>query len=350
LTVAILWLTSVIALADPFAACRQAFAERPDDYESAACFSRLALDERRWPESTRVFEALIRAHPHNFWLPLAYGEAWAPRNPDRAERLYRQAADGFRAARHAEGELLARRTLRSFLFQSGRIEEATREIERVVAIGDASDDPLLKAAAWSLHAQQIQDSGADLGRALRLLQQAEAVLFPGGPYRLKRANLVSLAQVTFRLGRFDEALAIYARFDALATEQGNAPDQAVARFNVFNTTAMKENLLPTARGRQTLMQLATRALEAGRAAPHELVMIRSHAALAEFLAKAPGGRAAALDHVTQCVTLATKSRRPHDEAFCSWIEAAIRKSDDPEMARAAEMRARRNGAREQSAY
>jgi CHAT domain-containing protein len=346
----ILCLTYVIALGgalrgntapleDPFAACHQAFAERPDDYASAACFSRLALDERRWPESTRVFEALIRAHPDNFWLPLAYGDAWAGRNPDRAEQLYRQAADGFRAAGHAEGELLARTALRNFLFPSGRIEEASRETERVVAIGNASDDPLLKAAAWSLHAQQIQDSGADLGRALRLLQQAQSAIFPDGPYRLKRANLVSLGQVAFRLGRFDEALAFYGRLDALATEQSNAPDQAVAQFNIFNTTAMKENLLPTARGRETLTQLARRALEAGKAAPHELVIIRSHAALAEFLAKVPGGRPAAINHVTACLTLATKSRRPYDEAFCSWIEAAIRKSDAPHMARAAEMRA-----------
>ena len=332
-------IASAAPASDPFAVCRERFAEKPDDYESAACFSRLALDERMWAESTRVFEALISAHADNFWLPLAYGNAWVTRNPDRAERLYRQAADGFAASGHAEGELLARSTLRTFLFPRGRIEEATRETERVVAIGDASNNPLLKAAAWSLHALHIQDSGGDLGHALRLLKQAEAAIFPGGPYRLKRANLVSLGQVLARLARFDEALAIYGRVDALATEQGNAPDQAVARYNVFNTTAMKENLLPTSRGRETLMQLATRALEAGRAAPHELVMIRSHSALAEFLAKVPGARLGALEHVKQCLNLATKARRPHDEAFCSWIEAAIRKADDPKIARAAEIRA-----------
>ena len=324
---------------DPFATCRERFAEKPDDYESAACFSRLALDERLWAESTRVFDALISAHPNNFWLTLAYGNAWVTRNPDRAERLYRQAADGFRALAHAEGELLARSTLRTLLFPRGRVEEATRETERVVAIGDASNSPLLKAAAWSLHALHIQDSGGDLGHALRLLKQAEAAIFSGGPYRLKRAHLISLGQVTARLARFDEALAIYGRLDALATEQGNAPDQAIARFNIFNTTAMKENLLPTTRGRDTLMQLATRALEAGRAAPHELVMIRSHSALAEFLAKVPGERAGALEHVRQCLKLATKARRAHDEAFCSWIEAAIRRTDNSNAARAAEIRA-----------
>jgi CHAT domain-containing protein len=325
--------------ADPLATCRERFAAKPDDYESAACFSRLALDDRLWRESTRMFEALITAHPGNFWLPLAYGSAWVTRNPDRAEHLYRQAAAGFERLGHAEGELQARSTLRTFLFPRGRVDEATRETERVVALGAASDDPLLKAAAWSLHALHIQDSGGDLGHALRLLKQAESAIFPGGPYRLKRSNLVSLGQVAARLARYDEALTIYRRLDALATEQGNAPDRAVARFNVFNTTAMKENLLPTPRGRDTLVQLATQALEAGKAAPHELVMIRSHSALAEFLAKAPGGRSRALEHVRQCLTLATRALRPHDEAFCWWIEAAIRRTDDGNAARAAEIRA-----------
>jgi CHAT domain-containing protein len=324
---------------DPFATCRERLSEKPDDYESAGCFSRLALDDRLWAESIGVFEAVISAHPKNFWLTLAYGNAWVSRDAARAERLYREAAAGFEVSGHAEGELLARSTLRTFLFARGRVGEAAHETGRVVAIGRASDDPLLKAAAWSLQALHIQDAGGDLGHAFRLLKQAEAAIFPDGPYRLKRANIVSLGQVTARLARFDEALAIYARLDALATEQGNAPDQAVARFNIFNTTAMKENLLPTPSGREALMHLATRALEAGRAAPHELVMIRSHSALAELLAKVPGGRPAALDHVSHCLALATRARRPHDEAFCWWIEAAIRRTEDASIARAAEIRA-----------
>ena len=324
---------------DPFAACRALFAEKPDDYESAACFARVALDDRLWPEGRRAFDTLIAAHPANFWLPLAYGNAWVARSPERAEQFYRQAADGFRASGHREGELLARSTLRTFLFPRGRVDEAAREAARVVEIGDASGDPLLKAAAWSLHALHIQDTGGDLGHARRLLKQAESAIFPDGPYRLKRANLVSLGQVASRLARFDEALAIYARLDALATAAANAPDQAIARFNVFNTMAMKENILPTAQGREALVQRASQALDAGRAAPHELVTIRSHGALAELLARTPGARATALQHATECVRQATRARRPHDEAFCSWIEAAIRNPTEPDLARAAEIRA-----------
>lgn len=330
---------NAVQVNDPFAPCHARLASHPNEYESAACYFRLGLDASLWPESQRVFDALIAAHPDNFWLRLAYGNAWVGRSPDRAEQLYREAADGFAASGNADGELFARSTLRTFLFPRGRIEEATRETDRVVAIGRAVNDPLLKAAAWSLEALQIQDSGGDLGHALRLLKQAETAIFPGGPYRLKRANLVSMGLVTSRLGRFDDALAIYDRLDALATAEGNAQDQAIARFNIFTTQAMKENVLPTPQGRETLMRLVHRALDAGTAAPHDLVQMKSHSALADLLVKEKGGRPAALEHVKQCLALAIKARRPAEEAFCSWVEAAIWQSDNPERASAAEARA-----------
>ena len=105
----VLGLTSALALSwpagvsavpapDPYAACRERFAEQPDDYESAYCFYQITLDERRWDEGARVFDELIAAHPANVWLPLAYGHVYRTRDPTRAERLYRQAADGFRAS------------------------------------------------------------------------------------------------------------------------------------------------------------------------------------------------------------------------------------------------------------
>jgi hypothetical protein len=49
-----------------------------------------------------VFEGLIAAHPANFWLPLAYGNAWVHAIPSGRSKLYRRAADGFRASGHAK--------------------------------------------------------------------------------------------------------------------------------------------------------------------------------------------------------------------------------------------------------
>ena len=324
---------------DPFATCRSRLADNPADYESAFCFFEVTRSQGLWEQGAHVFEGLIAAQPANAWLPLAYGHVYRSRDPARSERLYRQAADAFRASGNAEGELLARSNLRDFLFPLGRVTEAARELERVLEIGDAADDPLLKARAWSLQALHIHSAGGDLGHAFRLLKQAEAAVFPDGPYRLKRTTLNSLAMVAASAGRFDEAIVQFHRLDALATEAGEAQTQAIARYNLFNTTAMKEDLLPSPGGRPRLLKLAHDALEAGRRAQDQMVMVRSHSALAELLANTPGSRAAVRQHLQECLTLAAKARQPYDEAVCSWIEAALLQPDDPRTASAASTRA-----------
>jgi hypothetical protein len=324
---------------DPFAACRDRLAERPDDYDSSYCFYEVTRDRRLWDEGARVFEALIAQQPHNAWLTLAHGHVYRFREPDRAERLYRKAAEQFKASGGAEGELLARTNLRDLLLPLGRVDEAAREVVRVEAIGNASADPLLKARAWSLQALHAQTSGGDLGHAFRLLKQAEAAIFPDGPYRLQRTVLNSLGMVAVSAGRVDEALTIFQRLATLATAAGELRTQAIAEYNIYNATAVKEERLPSPNGRGRLVQLAERALAAGQAADDRNVMVRSHSALAELLATAPESRTAALMHLKECLALATKAAQPYDEAVCSWIEATLLHAADPRRARLAATRA-----------
>ena len=324
---------------DPYVACRERFARQPHDYESAYCFYQITIDQRRWDEGARVFDSLIAAHPSNLWLPLAYAHVYRTRDPSRAERLYRQAADGFTAAGGAEGELLARSNLRDLLFPFGRVAEANREVARVVAVGAASTDPILKAQAWTVQGRHIYETGGDLGHAFRLLKQAESAAFPQGRYRLKRGILTLLGIVGAAAGRIDEALSMFHRLDALAREAGDAGTQATARYNAFETTAMKQGLLPSPDSREQLLRLAENALESGLAADHQLVIIRSHAALAQLFASATEGRPAAVEHLKQCLTLATTARQALDEAACAWIEASLYASTDARKARAAEIRA-----------
>jgi CHAT domain-containing protein/tetratricopeptide (TPR) repeat protein len=350
IALALSWPAGVSAVPgpDPYARCRERFATQPEDYDSAFCFYQVTIDSLRWKEGARVFDDLIAAHPDNLWLPLAYGHVYRSRDPKRAEQLYRRAADGFRASARADGEVLARSNLRDFLFPFGRVDEATREMERVVALGNASTDPLLKAQAWSLQARHIYESGGDLGHAFRLLKQAESACFPQGPYRLKRGTLTLLGNVAAAAGRLDEALSIFRRLDTLAMEAGDAAMQATARYNAFETTAMKQGLLPSPESREQLIGLAESALESGMAAEYELVVIRSHAALAHLFARSTEGRPAAVEHLTQCLTLATAARQAHDEAVCAWIEASLFASTDPRRARAAELRALEATARAKS--
>ena len=72
--------------ADPFANCRDRFARNPGDYESSYCFYQVTLDLRLWDEGGRLFDDLMKRHPTNFWLPLAYGHMHRDRAPDRARR------------------------------------------------------------------------------------------------------------------------------------------------------------------------------------------------------------------------------------------------------------------------
>ena len=271
--------------------------------------------------------------------PLAYGHIYRGRDADRAESLYRRSADGFRRTNNAEGEILARSSLRDVLFPRGRLSDTAREVARVVEIGDAVQDPILKAWAWTLQATHVQDTGRDLGLAFRLLKQGEDAIFPRGPYRLQRAWLISMGAVAFRLGRLDEALVNYRRLDELAAVRGEGRVRANAQYNILNTASLKESILPTAGGKQALLRLAERALATATAAESADNAAKTHRALAELLANESGMRAAALDHAQHCVDLAVKMQLPHDHAMCSWVEASLLRETDPKRSRAAEDRA-----------
>ena len=330
---------SAAAAQDPFARCHEQFTAKPDNYDSAYCFYEVTQQKSLWEDGTRLFDRLIAEHPDNLWLPLAYGHVFRARDPQRAEALYRQSADGFQKAGHVEGEILARSNLRNFLFPKGRSADAARETARVAELGRAASDPLLKARAWTLEATQVQDSGGDLGMAYGLLKRTEAVIFPSGPYRLKRSTLNSLGLVAFRLGRLDEALAIFASLDALAKAEGELIAQANAQYNILNTSALKESLLPSADSRARLTQLAERSLATATAAQNRDMTLKSHRALAELLLKDKAQRTAALAHVDACLDLAVKLKQPHDEAVCSWVKATVIRDDNARAARESEARA-----------
>jgi CHAT domain-containing protein/tetratricopeptide (TPR) repeat protein len=331
--------TAAAAADDPFAKCSEQFARKPDDYESAYCFFEVTQQKSLWDEGARLFDGLIQKNPTNLWLPLAYGHVYRGRDPQRAEALYRQSADGFQRAGHAEGEILARSNLRNFLFPKGRLEDATSETARVAAIGRSVNDPLLKARAWTLEATHVQDSGGDLSLAHRLLKQTEAMIFPDGPYRLKRSTLNSLGLVAFRLGRLDEALTVFQMLDELAAAEGEGLAQANAQYNILNTSTLKEVLLPSPGGKERLMRLAERSLATGIAAQNRTMTLKTHRALAELLMKDPRAHERALEHVEGCLDLAASLRQPQDEAECSWVKASILHNSAPAEARAAELRA-----------
>jgi hypothetical protein len=330
--------------ADRFTACHQRLAAAPEDYDSAYCFYAAAFEARLWDQGTRVFERLMRARPANFWLPLALGHLHRnrqPADPDAAEASYRRAAEGFRAAGHAEGEILARSNLRDMLLPMGRVDAASAEVARVTAVGASADDPLLRARVWSLEATHLFETGGDLGLAYRLLQQAEKAIFPAGPYRLRRTALTSLGRVALSLGRVDEALIHFGRLKEQARAANDLTSQAVAHYNILNAESMRESLLPTPGAKERLLQLARQALAVGQAAAHTQVILKAHRVVAALLANVPETRAEALDHAERCLALAADARQQQDEAACAWMIAILLHDTAPRQSRAAHVRALR---------
>jgi CHAT domain-containing protein/tetratricopeptide (TPR) repeat protein len=325
--------------ADPYAGCRERFARNADDYDAAYCFYEVTFEQRLWTEGAQLFEELIAQHPQNFWLPLAYGHVYRGSDFDRAVALYRRAAESFRKAGHAEGEILARSNLRNVLFPRGRVEEATSETERVREIGASVADPVLKARAWTLEATHLQETGGDLGLAYRLLKQTEAALFPDGPYRLKRSNLMQLGLASVRLGQLDEALHTFQRLHDLAAAAGERLVQANAQFNILNVSVERESSLPTAGGPRKMLQLAKSTLATAVSAQNREVTVRSHAIIAELLASEPSSRGEAIHHADACLEIAVRIRQPQDEAICAWIKASLLRETEPAKATASERQA-----------
>lgn len=329
--------------AERFARCRAALAAAPDDYDAAYCFYAAAVDGQAWAAGMREFARLTAAHPANWWLRLARGHLQRVLQPvpdlDGAEVSYRAVVAGFVDRGHAQGELLARSSLRDLLVVRGQTEAAGREVDRVVAIGRAAADPILQAWAWSVEAGHVLNTGGDVSRAYGLLRRTEQAAFPGGPYRLRRSCVTSLANVAFRLGRVDEALALYRRLQAMAEAEGDMQTHVVASANMLNTEVYSESWQPTPGGRERLLTHARQSLALGLAARRPITVLRAHRVLADLLARGDDGGAAALGHAEQCAALAAATAQYLDEAACRWQEARLRQAASPARARAAAQQA-----------
>src|SRR5688572_26175933 len=178
---------------DPWTSCLEGLARSPNEYESAYCFYTAALERRAWPDGMRMFSALLREHPDNLWLRLAFGHMHRTGRPGAdlsiAEQLYRQAADGFRAARHAEGEVLARINLRDILTPRGRLQDATAEVGRPMALGTSVTPGVWRARISTTGRSRGIQTRGDLGRACRRLKQRRPPTNRHGPHPRRRTCL-----------------------------------------------------------------------------------------------------------------------------------------------------------------
>ncbi len=147
------------------------------------------------------------------------------------------------------------------LFPLGRAADAGREIDQVVAIAARSRRPDTESPCLDRAGDATAGHGRRLGLSYGLMKDAERVVFPAGPYRLKRTLLSALGSVAFRLGRLDEALATFEALDALAASAGRtaSPRQRAVQHPQHHRD--EGALAPVGRGAPArLRALAERAL------------------------------------------------------------------------------------------
>ena len=125
-------------------------------------------------------------HP---WATLVLAHATLEQDEPQAIRLYEAAAEGFVRSKEAEGEVVARQNLRNAYHRRGAFDVAGRQVERALAVAEASKKPLTVARASVLQASHLIETGGDLGRAHRALLRAQRAAFPDGPIGLRRAIL-----------------------------------------------------------------------------------------------------------------------------------------------------------------
>lgn len=301
---------------DPFAACEERLRAQPEDYESSYCFYQAARQGRRWQEAATRLERSMASRPDNPWLLLALGHVHWQLDPSRAEGTYRAAADGFRRQGHIAGEVLARVNLCSFLTDQGELERAAPEVDRVIELAAASDEATVKARALILEADHLRDLGHDLETAYRLLRRAEPLVFPDGPYRLRRVCLIGLGSICFRLGRYGEARGYYRRLEELAQEADDDYIRALYKYNQANTLLAEMFELPVAGSRERLLAMYRDALLTAESAGHRSTEILAHRLLGELLSRAEVSRDEALIHLQRSVELARNIRHPSRLAAC----------------------------------
>lgn len=324
----------VLSLAvGPFSDCLEHFARNPSASASAECFYTVAREEGRWDEAVAHMSDLLRGHPGNDWLRYYLGNVYWWSDPIRAIEWYEQAAEGFAASGELRGELMARGNARNLLMQEGRSDEAELQVQRVVDAAAGTLEPELLSRANILQAWHLWQKSEDLGRAYRLLREAEAHLFPDGPYRLRKECLLFLGNVATELGDLEASIEYGRALERLAQSEGDQMILAAARFGIANSLRLMLEESPRETGRLNAVALARNALETAARAGHREAEVMGHRLVGALLTSDEAGRDEARMHFERCLELAKEYGLGQERGNCLWEYSRLLGKMDPEQAR-----------------
>ena len=311
--------------ANVFARCDALFSEQPENYASSRCYYEVAREEGSWGKAAARVEELVAGWPENHWLKLVLGHIERSRNPERVEDWYLRAAEGFQAQGHAEGEVTARSNLLLILEREGRTEEAEREIDARCRWRSLRGG-LLVARAMTARASSHHVDRWGPGVRLSQSPKGRAGGVPDGPYPLRRDILMELGNVSFEMGRLDEALGHYRRLEILNQEARNPYSEAMVKYNIANTFFETTKVLPRPGGERKLLGWQKRHFVSPPSA--EPQPRRSFLRLlGELLSNQD--RETALSHARRCVELSRERHQERELSHCLWTEARLLTSANP---------------------
>lgn len=303
--------------------CESRFSADPEAESSAACFDRAAKDQAQKPAVVRRIESLLREHPRHPWLTFYLGRLhW--NELQRCEALSREAADLFAERHNTLGEVRACNNLYWALRRQDRRQEAAEAVARAVRVAEGSDDRLARARARILEAAALYQDKKDLLRAVRLLAEAEELVFPAGPYDMRRDCLLQQANVAVDLGDLGEARRRYQRLAELTAREGDLYAEAAARYDQLRALREELLLLPRAGGREEALSLARQAFAAAEKAGHREIESKSSAVIGYLTTGAEARR-----NFEICFERAENSAT---RSLCRSAQARILAREDPEAA------------------
>jgi CHAT domain-containing protein/tetratricopeptide (TPR) repeat protein len=307
---------------DPFAACEERVRTEPEADGSYLCFYEAGAATERFAEADARLARAGRGPIGMAWAKLVRGHIAVLSDEERALALYREAAKDFAGLHLPQGEVRARANLRNILQRRGETAAAADQAARAVALAERANDPDLLTLALIVEANQLMESGGDLGRAGRNLRRAEALLFPKGPAPRQQSCLTALAGLSFRLGRYDEASGYYRRLVEAYRAEKSLSGQANATYNLALIRQRQLEELPEPGGIEEVDALAREALSLARATDYRDFEQRSLQLLGEN-ERARGHRANAHKILDESLRLARELQQPERVANALWSLADL---------------------------
>ena len=166
------------------------------------------------------------------------------------------------------------------------------------------------------------------------LHEAEALVFPGGPYALRVRVLFGLGNVSLELGRYDVAFNYFSRAIDLARDNGDAPMVALGSSNVLTTRRKQMEARPDPARLPEFTDEARRLTLLADAAKNPYLQAIAHRTLGDLLASAPETRDEAGPHYEVALSRARQSGDRNETTTCLWALGRFFSDTHPARSRA----------------